>query len=269
MQLCEAESRPQRLALGPLVAVEPDLRRPWPVGADLDERRTELGVQDVEVVGADATFLPEEVKRRDARLARAVPRAPDPLELLSHDQRDDSEAAVALGPLNVWADVIELAVIPAGAIRRLQPQHRDLVRGDEPARLGPEAVADPPKQSRRGDRMTEMAAQEPHDLPGNLQAGHVRVQKQPVDTLDLERHMTLEHLVDVRHARHNAMVNANDWLCPPSRPALDGGRPGGGPAPLPLMEGLANRWVLWHGGGGAHRLLPFRLPMSSDRCLRT
>jgi len=83
--------------------------------------------------------------------------------------------------------------------------------------------------------MTEMPAQEPDDLTGHLQTRDVRVQQQPIDALDLERHVTLEHVIDVHHARHNRMVNAKGGLCPPGRPALDGGRPGGGPDPLPLM----------------------------------
>ena len=63
--------------------------------------------------------------------------------------------------------------------------------------------------------MTEMPAQEPHQLAGHLQPRHIRVQQQPIDTLDLERHMTLEHVVDVRHARHRRMVTAEGGLRPP------------------------------------------------------
>ena len=40
-----------------------------------------------------------------------------------------------------------------------------------------------------------MTTEEPHDLTGDLKPRHVRVQQQPIDTLDLERHMTLEHVV--------------------------------------------------------------------------
>ena len=77
-----------------------------------------------------------------------------------------------------------------------------------------------------------MVPEEPHDLTADLQPRHVRVQVQPIDTLDLERHMTLEHVVDVRHARHRPIVNAEGGLCPPGRPALDGGgREGGLPPP--------------------------------------
>jgi len=71
--------------------------------------------------------------------------------------------------------------------------------------------------------MTEMPAHKPHDLAGHLQARDVRVQQGPIDALDLERHMTLEHVVDVRHARHPRMVNANGGLRPPDHPASTGG----------------------------------------------
>ena len=47
-----------------------------------------------------------------------------------------------------------------------------------------------------------MTAQEPHHLTRHLKPRHIRVEHEPIDTLDLERHMTLEHLVDIRHAHH-------------------------------------------------------------------
>jgi len=65
------------------------------------------------------------------------------------------------------------------------------------------------------------------DLPRAI----VRVQVQPIDAFDLERHMTLEHVVDVRHARTPPrMVNAKGGLCPADHSALKGG-PGGGLTP--------------------------------------
>ena len=212
------------LAFGPLVPVDPDPREPRTVGADLDERRPEVRIEDVEVVRADPPLLPEEIQARDPRLLRSVPGAPDPLELLGHDHRDHPEAALTLRRLEVRADVIELAIIPPRAVRRCQPEHRDLAIAREPPGLGSEPITDPPQQRRRRDRMTEMTTQEPHDLTGHLQPRDVRVQQQPIDTLDLERHMTLEHVVDVRHARH---PRSNDA----TRPVPQRGRPGGGLTP--------------------------------------
>ncbi len=40
-QLGEAKAQLAGLLFGPLVAVDPDLHRPWAVGADLDERGAE------------------------------------------------------------------------------------------------------------------------------------------------------------------------------------------------------------------------------------
>jgi hypothetical protein len=65
------------LALGPFVPVDPDLRRVREVGADLDKARTEVGVEHVEVVDADAAFLAEEFKPDGLLLARAVAGAKD------------------------------------------------------------------------------------------------------------------------------------------------------------------------------------------------
>lgn len=79
--------------------------------------------------------------------------------------------------------------------------------------------------------MTEVAAQEPHQLTGNLQPGRVRVQQQPIDTFDLERRMTLEHIVDVRHARHLRSMTPPGPALPDRRRHTTGGRPGGGSPP--------------------------------------
>jgi|SRR5579875_1790331 len=100
--------------------------------------------------------------------------------------------------------------------------------------------------------MTQMLTQEADHLAADLQLRHIRVQVQPIDTLDLERHMTLEHVVDVRHARHAPMVNAEGGLCPPGLTTLDGGRPGGGPDPLPLMCRLFNLCAVGVCGGHAY-----------------
>ena len=68
-------------------------------------------------------------------------------------------------------------------------------------------------------------------MPAQLQRRQVRVQVQPVDAFDLERHVTLEHIVDVRHARHPRMVNAKGGLRPPDHPTLDRGEAGRGACP--------------------------------------
>ena len=75
------------LPLGPLVAVDPDLGRVGEVGADLDERRAEIGIPQVEVVaGHPPVSLGEgELRRRCAGLPPVC--GPHPLELLRHPDR--------------------------------------------------------------------------------------------------------------------------------------------------------------------------------------
>jgi hypothetical protein len=58
----EGQALVARLPLGPLVAVGPDFGRVGEVGADLDEAGAEVGVGDVEVVGADAAVLLDELE---------------------------------------------------------------------------------------------------------------------------------------------------------------------------------------------------------------
>jgi len=68
-----------------------------------------------------------------------------------------------------------------------------------------------------------MATQETNNLSTDLHRRPIRVHLQPIDALDLERHVTLEHVVDVRHARHPRSMDAKGGLCPPGRRTLDGG----------------------------------------------
>ena len=131
--------------------------------------------------------------------------------------------------------MVELAIVPTRPTWLLKPKDRDPALGREPLDLPAEAVADRPQQRRRRDLLTKMAAQEPHDLPADLQVRDVRVQVQPVDTLNLKRHMALEHVVDVRDARHPRSMTRIGPALPARRHEPDGGRPGGGPAPLPLI----------------------------------
>ena len=138
--------------------------------------------------------------------------------------------------------MVELAVIPAAAIGLLQAQDRDSLRGGERLDLADEAIADPREQRGRGNRIAQVRGQEAHDLATHLQPRHVRVQIQPIDALHLERHMTLEHLVDVRHARrpssvhHDARACPEGRLCRPDAQLTSGRGPGGGPALPPLTD---------------------------------
>jgi hypothetical protein len=219
------------------VPVEPDARRIREVGADLDEPGPEVRIQDIEVVDPDAPPLAEELKAHDARCLGAVARAEDPLELLAGHDRHDPEPALTLRRLQVRADVVELAVIPARPVGRLQPQDRDLVSVGEPPDVAPKAVADRAQHRGRRDRLAQVPGDEPHDLPANLQIRDIGVQQKPVDALDLERHVRLQDVVDVRHARvgHGASIHQEGRLCRPgAQPAT--GEAGRGTRPPPAKR---------------------------------
>src|SRR5439155_1592690 len=152
-----------------------------------EERRPELGVQDVEVVDPDAPLLAKEVKADGLRVHGPVAARQDPLELLAGDNRDNAEAALAFGALQVRADVIELAVVPARPIGLFELKDRNSAVGRERPDLATEPVADRAQQRRRGNLMPKMPAQEPHDLATDLQARQVCVEIEPIDALDFKR----------------------------------------------------------------------------------
>ena len=129
--------------------VEPDLPRPWAVGAELDEPDPELGIEDVEVVDADPAVLLEELEVRPrAWLLATVATGEHPLELLALNDRHDPEAALPLGRLQVRAHVIELAITPVAAIALGELEDRDLALCGEPLDGGAEAVPDRRQQRR-------------------------------------------------------------------------------------------------------------------------
>src|SRR6185312_6253189 len=66
----ESDPGPGRLLLGPLMSVQPDLDRIRQVGTDLDERRAELLVPQVEVETRDATVRPTPLEMRGTSTIR-------------------------------------------------------------------------------------------------------------------------------------------------------------------------------------------------------
>ena len=179
------------LALGPLVAVEPDLGRIRKVGADLDEARPEVRVEDVEVVDADAALLAEELKPHGVA-GGAVAGAEDPLELLAGHDRHDPEASLTLGRLQVGADVVELAVIPTRPVRLLE--RRIGIPWASANRLTSRRKRLPmlPSSAADGIGLPRCPVMNRADLTADLQIRHVRVEVQPIDAVDLERDMTVE-----------------------------------------------------------------------------
>ena len=73
----------------------------------------------------------------------------------NHD-RHYPEAALTFGLVQIGADMIELAVVPAPAIGLLQAQHRDPLRVRERMNLLTEPITDLGEGRRMGDRVPQM-----------------------------------------------------------------------------------------------------------------
>jgi hypothetical protein len=142
--------------------------------------------------------------------------------------------------------VIELAVIPAAAIRFGQMQDRDTLALGEAIHVATEPVADVGDHRRRGDGLTQMVA-EPVDLPAHLQIGDVGVEIETIHALNVQPHMPVKNLVDIHHAGHAKSCAHEGRLCRPDK--LDSpqgrvrGRPGGGLVPRPLIDPRGNYTV--------------------------
>ena len=75
--------------------------------------------------------------------------------------------------------MVQLAVVPPGAVGLLEMQHRNVVQVGEPADVTAETSANLVEQNRRRNRVTQMLGQEPHHLAGHLKASDIGVQVQP------------------------------------------------------------------------------------------
>jgi hypothetical protein len=126
----------------------------------------------------------------------------DLLDLLGGHDRHHPVAAITLGLLQVGADVVELAVVPAGAVGSLEVQQGDaLPLGEGRHRLA-EAVADALEQHRGGDLVAQVLGQERDHLAADLQVGDIGVEVEAVQAIQVERDVAVQDLVDVHHRRH-------------------------------------------------------------------
>jgi len=208
-QLGEPDPGVSGLALGPLVPVDPDLGGVGEIRADFDERRAELLVPEVEVEARHtAVGLDEGVPRRPGR-ALAFDTDEHRSELLGHPDRGDPRPPGRGLRGQVGAHPVDLAVVLG------EPHHRDaLVDGEPVDRLterGPHLVED----RRRRDRIAQVRGQEGDDLPADLQIGHVGVEVNPVQALQVQRDLPIENLVD----RHRCGHARQPGLIQPLRPA--------------------------------------------------
>ena len=138
------------------MAVQPHFGRIGEVGGDFDETRPELGIEQVEVVDPDPALLADEVEALELP-ARVVFARRRPTGTLGPGRWPRPRSGPRLGLVEEGPDVIELAVVPTGAVRLLQLQDRDVVLLGEGLDLAPEAVPDLLEECRRRDRVARDA----------------------------------------------------------------------------------------------------------------
>jgi hypothetical protein len=182
------------------VAVQPDLARVGEVAAQLDEAGPELGVEHVEVVDADPPVDLGEVKAGHPRLGGTVDPDEDLLELLGTDDRHDPGCGC---PLEIGAHVVQLAVVPAAAVRPLEVQQRDVVALGEAGDVAAEALPDALEQHRRGNRVAQVLGEEPDHLPAHLQLGDVDVEVDAIQALQVQPYVPVEQVVDIDRVAHD------------------------------------------------------------------
>jgi hypothetical protein len=78
-------------------------------------------------------------------------------------------------------------------------EDRDLPGRGEGAGGLDEGVAHLLEEGGRGDGVAAVLGEEGHQLAGHLQRRHVPVEIQPIQALNLQRHMLAQQVVDRRH----------------------------------------------------------------------
>jgi len=99
--------------------------------------------------------------------------------------------------------VVELAVVPTGAVGPLEPQQGNGLLLGEGRNCLAEAVPDALEQGRGGDLVAQVLSQERDHLAADLQVGDVGVEVDAVQAVQVKCHVTVEDIVDVHH-RHVA-----------------------------------------------------------------
>ena len=183
------------LTLGPLVPVDPDLAWVGEVRTDLDEAVTELGVVDIEVVGAHPPVGLVETERRWPAVVVTPRSRKDRLELLGHT--DGHHGGPGCG-LEVGRHDVDVA------ITLLEMHNGNVVLLGEDIDGLAEPVAHLFHHRGRGDHHAQVTPHEAHHLARGLEVRHVGVQVDPVEALEIEHHMVIEQVVHVDDGGHGA-----------------------------------------------------------------
>jgi hypothetical protein len=192
----EADPGRGRLPLSPLMPIDPDLDRIGEVGADLDEPRAHLLVEDVDVKHRHPPLLPGEGElRAPARIGVTLARRPHQLELLgTADGHHPRPPSLGSGR-QIRAHHLGLA-LPSP-----EPDHRDTVDLRPILDVAPELLPDRLEQRRRHDRLAPVLVEEPDHPTGGLQLGHIAVEIQPVQARDIQPDMPGHHIRSRHHRR--------------------------------------------------------------------
>jgi hypothetical protein len=140
----------------------------------------------------------------------------DLLDLLSNHDRHHPTAALPLGLLQVGADMVELAIVPAGAVGPLEAQQGDVPLLGKGRDCLAEAVTDAFEQGRGRHLVAQMLGQERDHLAADLQVGDVGVEIDAIQAIQVERYVAVEDVVDVHHRRHMDHPDRKDSLGLPS-----------------------------------------------------
>ena len=111
--------------------------------------------------------------------------------LLRHTDEDHAFRLVKALPI-LGGDVVL-------ALARLKVHDGNAALLGQGLNLGLEVVGDPTQQGGRRDLVPPMADQEVDQLPRHLQGRNVAVEIDAIQTLDGQRHVIAQQVVDVRH----------------------------------------------------------------------
>ena len=123
-QLGKGEAFASGLTFGPIVPVDPHLQRVREIAANLDEAQPERWVEDIKVVHRHSAIGFVEAELWSVLLGASPIAHEHLLDLLGDDDGHHSGCG---GLVDVFAYVIDLAVIPARPIRRVEMQHWDAI----------------------------------------------------------------------------------------------------------------------------------------------
>ena len=188
------------LAFGPLVAVDPHLDRIREVGAHLDERRPEIGVPQVEVEARDPPVGLGEREPRRVPLARcrrdaantfwnscATPIAATP----------DRPVASCAARWRRITSILRSALLNATpALGCARPRRTHSPHAGTRCRSSPRS---PATESDTPDA----AGHERHHLTAHLQGRHIAVEIDPIQTLEIQRHVSIKQIVHRHRLSHD------------------------------------------------------------------